>query len=551
MSTADIPTNFVGISGSFEDREDANDSVPISASIFFTSEQTQSQSQPVLERRSSISTADALRSLTSGSTDDTQSSLENSENTARLPQSGRSLSLSSSNVNDDHDHVTANDHQQFASATRADSVDRNHGEEALTASAEKAKEDGDDESSVKTPVVSSFSPSVVATPDPGQELTLDVPNGDRSPTDVSSLNTTSPSPYSGSLEIGERAYSEKHAYVVVPPLSFKDATTANASDPRAGRETNTTEKPDDSQGNISSANEPVSALGISGTNENRASTETVSIPNSVALPTDSAEKSPISPQATGSSLSSRRRSPPAPLPLQSNGAYSELSLDPKTGPKSFHVVVHGKQTQTAPPSSVVALPRTVAPRAQVVVVRPNTEPDTPGSPDLSALVAQAMFLEQRLLGGESDVNTPRADTDTFESAQSKAGLTDTSDESQVAFPHNEGHAQQSGNAPAPPTNDLNLRTSSKDTSASRKSLSWSSENASSEDSVPILTPPPLTEEPENTALERKEHDEPEGRQSLSSIMSSPRKKVLSLFSRTGRSGSTLELPGTFLLSCLT
>ncbi|KLO19248.1 hypothetical protein SCHPADRAFT_83327 [Schizopora paradoxa] len=103
----------------------------------------------------------------------------------------------------------------------------------------------------------------------------------------------------------------------------------------------------------------------------------------------------------------RPRSPnPITLPSVPEQTYTELSLECKTGPKSFKAVVHGKKTHTKPPSPVNHATQVVAPlnlrkgrtstrRSQGAV---PTSPRTPNSPDLSLLVAQAAQLEQRLSG---------------------------------------------------------------------------------------------------------------------------------------------------------
>ncbi|EJD02266.1 uncharacterized protein FOMMEDRAFT_21020 [Fomitiporia mediterranea MF3/22] len=499
-------------------------------------------------RRSSISGADAMRSVVSVS--DSSVSDTDSDNNARQPLAnaedsrmsrtvGEKDSMASTSI-DDHDHVTPEDqhHQSVAEQQRADSVppsDINNVQSAEpepgpdasprpeTTEGESAPAEQEDESSVKTPVVATFSPNLTAAGSPppatsedasslyseAQEITLDPRRQvDSFYSDISSVSTSltvSTSPLSASLEVGERAYCEPHKYVVLPPCS-KDETKVDTLEQDGMQSAESAKDSENVRESFISPSDSVSVRDISGTSERRDSTQTVSIPSSVPSPTSASQKSPLTPQSTGSG-SSRRRSPPAPLNLQKDEKhYVEPSLEPKSAPKSFHAVVHGKKTHTSAPAPPTTLPRSTVPRTQVVVIHPKTgDPGTPGSPDLSALVAQAMYLEQRLTGGDGEVRTPRPDAEGFRSVQQLGNanaMNGTKPQtSHVKFPSRVGVQwpleEVMDIGPAPPPKDPSpltiSQTSTTNTSAgNRKSWSRSSGNASSEDSVPVLTPPSPT-----------------------------------------------------------
>lgn len=394
-----------------------------------------------------------------------------------------------------------------------------------------------EEDPAKTPVVSTFSATSGAPP-----KGTDVPCKDTttSPTvksqdlttenesicsDPSSISTPSSSPLHASLEISERAYHETQKYVVVPSGSA-DTTIANVLEQHNATMSiaETSEKKDDHP--LSSAQD-----------EGRASTDTINGSNQKA----SEPKKPLLASPATISIPSRRRDPPSPLSLSPDkqDQYSEPSLDLKIVPKSFHAVVHGKPQVSFPSTTAsVQLPR-AAPPSQVVIMREGTkeearvEPTTPGSPELSSLVAQAMFLEQQL--GE-DIPSPTKSTMPTKQSPSKASPVKPE-------PLKAAATAVVDELRAPP---------------SRQSSGWSSENASSVDSAPVLTPPSPTFDlgsafdPRDLGLNLGLESPDDSRRSMSSVLSSPgrssvRKKVISM-SRNSirrlarRSSSTLALP---------
>ncbi|KAL5511273.1 hypothetical protein ACEPAH_4488 [Sanghuangporus vaninii] len=580
-ASAIFPTADSTMLDTFDEGGSADFDAPMSGTLLFASGEP--QEQPQVLRRSSISGAQAMRSFSSDSSfDAVQSSLSSETDDIHPSQPGpserekapepASVPQSSS---DDHNHkvIFGDDHQKDGSEQRADSV-------ALAPREAPSPEVGaaeqieteqlevtDDESSVKTPIVATFSPPSISAPieeDNANPDGFDVPSEDPALSDVSTSFTDSSSPLNASFEVGERVYCETHKLVVIPPSGSNDSTITRVLE----QESEITTGSVGSQESAIFENKTVSVLGISGTDESRGSTETVS-PTTISIPTDIAEKRPLSPQSTGPS-SVRRRSPPAPLVIQHGKEYSEPSLDPTIGPKSFHAVVHGRTTVPVRANSGESLPKTTFSRPQVPLVRPHDGmPDTPASPDLSTLVAQAMYLEQRLVSGEADAGTPRPEETTFQQGSKLQMEADSKSEPQashVTFPRSPEAIDE---APAPPPKSRDARTLSQLATnggpGPRKSWSRSSGNASSEDSVPVLTPPsptfdltepPLFEEPQQIPAlgvgvnVADEHGEVEGRRSISSVLSSPgrsaRKKVLSLFSRSGHSNSTLTLPDDLL-----
>ncbi|KAL5489935.1 hypothetical protein ACEPAI_4767 [Sanghuangporus weigelae] len=580
-ASAIFPTADSIVLGTFDEGGSADDDAPMSGALLFASGEPQEQLQA--SRRISISGAAAMRSLSSDSsfdavqssllseTDDIQPSQPGPSEEEKVPEPA-STSQSSS---DDHDHkiIFDDDHQKDGSKQRADSVALAPREAPLpeAVAVEQIGTDQlevmDDESSVETPIVASFSPSLTSASIEANTTNMDgidVPREDPALSDVSTPFTDSSSPLNASFEVGERVYCETRKPVVIPPSGSNDSTITSVLE----QESEITTTSVGSQESAISENKTVSVLGISGTDESRGSTETVS-PTTISIPTDIAEKRPLYPQSTGSS-SVRRRSPPAPLVIQHGKEYSEPSLDPRIGPKSFHAVVHGRTIVPVRANPGESLPKTTFSRPQVALVRLHGGmPDTPASSDLSTLVAQAMYLEQRLVSGEADAGTPKPEETTFQQgSRSQMGADSQSvpQASHVSFPCSH---EANDEAPAPPPKSSDARTLSQLAtnvgSGSRKSWSRSSGNASSEDSVPVLTPPsptfdllepPLFEEPQQIPALRvgvnvaDKHGEVEGRRSISSVFSSPgrsaRKKVLSLFSRSGHSNSTLTLPDDLL-----
>ncbi|KAL5529592.1 hypothetical protein ACEPAG_5577 [Sanghuangporus baumii] len=564
-ASAIFPTADSIMLGTFEEGGSADDDAPMSGALLFASGEP--QEQPQASRRISISGADAMHSISSDSSfDAVQSSLLNETDDIQ-PSQTRPSEEEKVPEPASTPQSSGDDHQKDGSEQRADSVALSPREapspEVVAAEQIGTEQLGvmDDESSVETPIVASFSPSLtnVSIENTANLDGLDIPSEDPALSDVSTPFTDSSSPLNASFEIGERVYCETSKPFVISPSGSNDSTIASVLE----QESEITTGSVGSQESAISENKTVSVLGISGTDESRGSTETVS-PTTISTRTDIAEKRPLSPQSTGSS-SVRRRSPPAPLVIQHEKEYSEPSLDPRIGPKSFHAVVHGRTTVPVRANSGESLPKTTFSRPQVPLARPHDGmPDTPASPDLSTLVAQAMYLEQRLVSGEADAGTPKPEVTTFQQdSRSQMGIDSQSVQaSHVTFPRSH---ETNDEVPAPPPKSRDARTLSQLAtnvgSGQRKSWSRSSGNASSEDSVPVLTPPsptfdltepPLFEEPQQIpALGvgvniADEHGEVEGRRSISSVLSSPgrsaRKKVLSLFSRSGHSNSTLTLP---------
>lgn len=405
-----------------------------------------------------------------------------------------------------------------------------------------------EEDPAKTPVVSAFPASSTVPPVQGTEVSLkgtttspvvklqDVTTENESVcSDPSSISTPTSSPLHASLEISERVYHEAQKFVVVQPSGSSDTTIANVL-----------EQHEAATKSAKASLEAVSSSSVLGQNEGRASTDTIN--GSDVRSTSGTEKAPPIPPAT-ISIPSRRRDPPSPLSLSPDkqDQDSEPPLSLKTAPKSFSAVIHGK-TQASFPSTTVSiqLPRAVPP-SQVVILRErakeetHAEPSTPGSPELSSLVAQAMFLEQQL------------EEDTVIAASSVAPTKKTT-------------IDTSSSKPEPPkviTEPVSAVNDDVRGAPSRQGSGWSSENASSVDSAPVLTPPSPTFDLGsafdtrdlglNLGLESP--DDSRRSMSMSSVLSSPgrssvRKKVINMsrnsIRRLGRrSSSTLALPGKY------
>ncbi|KAI5116069.1 hypothetical protein M0805_005582 [Coniferiporia weirii] len=435
-------------------------------------------------------------------------------------------------------------------------------------------EDVADEDSAKTPVVSSFTASSIAmshiydepaTTD-GQEIVI--VSDDSALSDIATPNTGSLSPLTASLEIGERVFHETQKYVVVAPLGSAEAPVTIVLEGDVAPSSAST----GNMGGVQSSShlsEPEAKAETGETSEGRPEMPKIDIP------LHSAPHVATSPSSATTTGSARRRHPPSPIPIIRDEHYVEPSLELKTGPKSFRAVVHGKKTQIP----TVPLPRAMPSLldAQVITVHQRAigrvGPDSPGSPDLSALVAQALNLEQQLMGGESETLSTKSTSPDFASSNDSVTDSGMSQTSQVCFPRSPGVHKAlsvSGDAvpPTPPPKSPHMNALVRDRESSRTSWSWSSEQASSEDSASVTTPP-LSEGSEQVHDHTHPHipaqglsveppDEYEGRHSISSILSSPgrsaRKKVLSMsrptsvlgrmLSRSGRSSSTLALPGT-------
>lgn len=243
----------------------------------------------------------------------------------------------------------------------------------------------------------------------------------------------------------------------------------------------------------------------------------------------------------------KSKSPVAVSPLQREQLYVEPKLELKTGPPSFSAVVHSKKTLTIAPTSIPSsLPRTSLPRniqqGQVVIVQTtdeSSEPSTPGTSDLTILLARAAQLEQRLMNSEMDL-----------------------------YGSHEGKGSSEAPPTPPPKRSTRVGSEGSPLSALRyrsdyTRASWSSEK-SSEDSAAVLTPPsPNFDLSAPRLYEESQEEHSQGRRSSSlssgSIFTSPRKSVKKtvsrsntfvsrMLSRAGRSSSTLALPGNYCSS---
>ncbi|KAH8116998.1 hypothetical protein DFH11DRAFT_1578577, partial [Phellopilus nigrolimitatus] len=421
---------------------------------------------------------------------------------------------------------------------------------------EAPRDPEDDEESAKTPVMSAFALSSIAlrneTGPPPANNTQELTVGDEA--GHSETPTSSPSPLIATLETGERTFHEPHKYVVVKPSASEDVSVTGvlggALDVSFHDETNNANEAQNSNGKVPESEVEVESEDISKAKESMDSSRTT----------------------TPSNDGSSRRSPPSPLPIAQDGSYVEPSVEPRAAPKSFHAIVFRKTQEP-----VAALPRVRAPVSTqtVNIARQRAEHGelpTPDSPDLSLLMAQAAQLEQRLMGGddgEEDAPVP-----------SRAETPDAS----LQFPRMEALGNASD--PPPPLKHWSNSTNSSGPGSvhpqaqnggqntSRESWSWASAE-SSEDSVPVLTPPSpsfdLATPPFFDATRTPDVEEPdeagsefgaESRRSFGSVLSSPgrsaRKKVQSMsrashgvlgrmLSRAGRSASTLALPGEYPL----
>lgn len=235
------------------------------------------------------------------------------------------------------------------------------------------------------------------------------------------------------------------------------------------------------------------------------------------LPTKEIVK-PSPRQSTGDRKSSLKRpkspkpiaAPPPPMPEQ---IYVEPSIDLRTGPKSFHAVVHGKMVQPLPSRriSTTPMPSAYTPeRSQVVKVRQrNSIEPALGSPELNMLVAQAVQLEQRLGDSHEDINEAAIPPQSLqEPAQRRVEVVQAAVEVPPTPPPKEPSRFRSL-FPFPSSVASSLGVKSHIAQSYRES--WSSEK-SSEDSTAVMTPPsptfdlvtpPLFEEHRNVSARTK------------------------------------------------
>lgn len=442
-------------------------------------------------------------------------------------------------------------------------------------------------------------------------------------TDLPTPGLFSPSPFTATVEAAERAYHETQHYVhispsnssLVSPVSAETSTSPKISLPPRSPDSEAKELIVDSNsspppiivedveceedktirlpGVNTSASSTHMTPGTSSSSSSQSSPQSSTrsrIPLPSRLPTriPSINNHPPSSQISTIPLPSRRSHSPNPIfvppPVQEQH-YVEPSIEIKTGPKSFHAVVHSKKVLAKSP---VDSPDTTLLKgetaSQVLNVKGKTgangEPTTPGSPDLSLLLAQAAQLEQRLMGGDDDGGASRAETTGGEDSKSLKPA-------QLQPMHETIRASLS-NEDVPPTpppkspqwldsNGRPIASYTHQTTAIGRHVrdehssrgSWSSENHSSEDSQAILTPPSPTFDLVTPPLadEHAFHEfgvtsESLGRRSSSassgSIWTSPRKAKKSLsrsntfmgrmLSRAGLSSTTLALPGNYSAS---
>lgn len=399
----------------------------------------------------------------------------------------------------------------------------------------------DDDDLSKTPVVATFAapsaPLSCSIEEPPVSQVLETLTVERDSSPIPSPTTADSDLSFAKLEIGERAYAEQTKYVVIPPSLSVVTVTSEKTPTVEGKEA---ELPHASAGRSSSqerlVDEPPSA----------------------------------------STFTEANREVTSPVACVPQEKYVEPILEQKTGPRSFHVVVHGKKqwSKVDPLQSASQPPKSPA---QVVVVHQSlTErfgPETSASADLSDLLSQALTLEQQLLGGDENNRKLKP------ASLSKLDVTSNPSASQssaIAFPHSDTSDKYLPSPPLPtPPPGVAVKTASmKNRTSTRTESSWSSSHTSSEDSVSVITPPSPTfdlitpplyadmkfGDSDLGKLQIKmpdgvvnvEKDEEEGRRSFGSVLSSPgrsaRKKLLSMsrtLGRSSRSSTTLHSNGMF------
>ncbi|THH12012.1 hypothetical protein EW145_g280 [Phellinidium pouzarii] len=436
--------------------------------------------------------------------------------------------------------------------------------------------DAEDEDLVKTPAVSTFDKSSVA-----MTRVLDESSAAEL-SDIPMPGSALPSPFTASFEVGERAYHEMQKYVVVSPSQSAKNSIANRPDKRDDQISTAIRNTQLENSEFARIDETPPRSLMQPKEDSKKDTiieDKENLESSGTVESIDGTRHAASNSFSESNGSSSRRRPPSPITIIQDKHYVEPSLELKTGPKSFHAVVHRKKEQVHTATATVPLPRTIhfpALEAQVITVRQNAgeclDPDSPGSPDLSALVAQALYLEQHLMDGQGSASLP-PHVPNLESDPKANVISQTS---QIDFPPGTSAHEVLGStidlvSPTPPPKGSHA--SAQNRESSRTTWSWSSGQASSEDSAPVHTPPSPTFDLttplfydgnehaddhifEARVLSVEPPDEDESRRSISSILSSPersaRKKVLSisrsttnfgrLLARAGCSSSTIGFP---------